>query len=174
MQPDEQLIAAIRNGERGAYAELIRRYEASVRGVAVRILHNVHDGQDAAQETFIKAYAKLATLRKPERFGAWVTQIARRTALDLAKKKSRQPAMQTLDGTEPAGNDGRLNDESEALLAAVMRLPDQEKRAVLLHHFDRHPVRRIAALTGRSVGTVTKQLSRAYGHLRAALPELKL
>jgi DNA-directed RNA polymerase specialized sigma24 family protein len=57
------------------------------------------------------------------------------------------------------------------LLEAVMRLPDHERNAVLLCHFQGHSVRDAAALTGRTVGTVTKQLSRAYARLRAALKD---
>lgn len=167
------MIEAVRAGQRQAYAELIGRYEASVRAVAVRILHNVHDAQDAAQETFIKAYEKLPTLRRPEKFAPWLMKIARRAALDLVRKQNRQPKMQTLDGCETASRDGQLDETSQALLAAVMKLPEQEKRAILLHHFDRHPVRDVAELTGRSVGTVTKQLSRAYNRLRKTIPEIK-
>lgn len=174
MRPDEQLIEAILNGEQASYAELVHRYEASVCAAAVRILHNVYDGQDAAQETFIKAYQKLPMLRKPERFGPWVMRIARRTALDMVKKKARSPAIQPLDSFEVAGNNGKLSEASEMLLATVMKLPEQEKRVILLHHFDRHSVREVAKLTGRAIGTVTKQLSRAYGHLRETLPETKL
>ncbi|MBN1805002.1 MAG: sigma-70 family RNA polymerase sigma factor [Sedimentisphaerales bacterium] len=58
------------------------------------------------------------------------------------------------------------------LSVCTMKLPQQEKRAIMLHHFDRHSVRTIAEMTGRSVGTVTKQLSRAYTRLRKHLLEL--
>ena len=173
MQSDRQLIEAVLGGDRAAYAELVRRYEGSVRAVAVSVLCNVHDAQDAAQEAFIKAFAKLPALKNRRKFGPWVLKIARRAALDLASRKARLPAMQPLETAEPTGHDGQLDQDAESLLAAVMRLPEQEKGAVLMHHFDGHPVREVAALTGRSVGTVTKQLSRAYARLRQQLPELK-
>ena len=173
MQSDEQLIAAIMKGDRTAYADLVRRYEATVRAVALKVLDNLHDAQDAAQEAYIKAYHKLPALRNHQRFAPWLMKIAKRTALDLARKKARTPIARPLDDADIPGNDGKLDRDSETLLTAVMKLPQQEKRALMLHHFDQHPVREVALLTGRSVGTVTKQLSRAYARLRQQLPELK-
>jgi DNA-directed RNA polymerase specialized sigma24 family protein len=64
---------------------------------------------------------------------------------------------------------GRLSDDR--LLAALLRLPAHERQTLLLHHFDGHPTPHVATLTGRTLGTITKQLSRAYARLREHLKE---
>lgn len=120
VQSDENLLDAVTNGDQNAYTELVHRYETMVRAVAIRILHNVHDAQDVAQESFIKAYQKLPTLRNNKTFGPWLMKITRRTALDTAKKKDCRPAMQPLDGYDMPSNKGRLTTKSETLLQAVM------------------------------------------------------
>ena len=68
-----------------------------------------------------------------------------------------------------SAHDGCLDDEASELLEAVMDLREHERNVILLRHVDGHSVRAIATLTGRSVGTVTKQLSRAYARLRKKL-----
>ena len=69
------------------------------------------------------------------------------------------------------GRNGHLEEDQQALLAAVMRLPTGEREVVMLRYFDGHTVKDVASIAGRSVGTVTKQLSRAHQHLRIMLEE---
>ena len=69
---------------------------------------------------------------------------------------------------------GRLSEASEQLLRAVMTLPSQERRVVLLRYFEGHPVGDIARMIGRPTGTVTKQLSRAHARLRRQMEARKL
>ncbi len=73
----------------------------------------------------------------------------------------------------PEQSNGRLTDASEQLLKAVMTLPSQEQRVVLLRYFEGHPVGDIARIIGRPIGTVTKQLSRAHARLRRQMEEQK-
>ena len=66
----------------------------------------------------------------------------------------------------PAPEDSRLDTDSEFLLAALMALPERERRLLMLRHFGGHSVAEIGQIVGRPVGTVTKQLSRGYARLR--------
>jgi len=59
------------------------------------------------------------------------------------------------------------------LLAAVMRLPERERQVVTLRYFDGHSVQAVAEITGRPLGTVTRQLSRAYARLWERLKDLE-
>ena len=68
--------------------------------------------------------------------------------------------------------DASLDEEKQRLLAAVMKLPESEKQVVMLRYFCSHTVRDVANIVGRSVGTVTKQLSRAHKRLRKMLREV--
>ncbi len=171
MESDRQLVEAAREGDRPSFAKLVERYERTVRAVALNVLEDRHEASDAAQEAFVIAYRKLRTLRRPSAFGAWLGRIARRQALRLARSRRRAAPLGAAEDVACAGDNGRLREEHEQLLAAVERLPRHERAVVMLRHFDGRSVGQIAEMTGRPVGTVTKQLSRAHERLRRQLTQ---
>jgi RNA polymerase sigma-70 factor, ECF subfamily len=133
------------------------------------VLRDAHLAQDAAQEAFVKAYEKLGSLRRAGAFGPWLLQIGRRCALDLVRQyRETSLADHEIAAARPAG---LLDEEKELLLAAVLELRESERQVVMLRHFGGYRVKEVAEITGRSVGTVTKQLSRAHRHLRVLLGE---
>jgi len=173
MQPDSEIVRAVLDGSQGAYAELVRRHEKAARAVALQILKDWHAAEDVVQDAFIRAYERLGSLRNGTAFGSWLMQIARRRALDVVRGT---PNADMLDpqAASPAPSPerkARLEETSELLLDAVMKLPEQERNVILLRHFSGCAVRTIAQDTGRSVGTVTKQISRAHARLREMLQE---
>lgn len=171
-QSDAELVRAAIQGNREAYAEMIRRYSGSVRAVGVRILGDLHAAEDVAQDTFIKAYTNLSSLRRRSAFGSWLLKIARREAIGQLRRRP-QNVQSLQDATEPSivPKDGRLDGQFQVLLNAVMKLPEPQRRLIMLRHFDGHSVRSIATILDRSVGTVTKQLTRAHRRLRNRLKE---
>jgi RNA polymerase sigma-70 factor (ECF subfamily) len=176
MQSDAELVQAVRSGDRDAYTPLVLRYERVAWATAWRILNNHHAAADAAQEAFLQAYRRLDSLRDPALFGVWLLQITRREAVRLAQRRRRQatrPLDEAVSYPSRAGPPaGSLSSESEALLAAVAGLPDHERLVVTLRYLDNQSVAAIAAISGRPIGTVTKQLSRAVERLRSMLKEV--
>lgn len=169
LQSDGELVDAVVGGDRTAFAILVRRYEPALRAVAMSVLRDAHLAQDAAQEAFVKAYEKLGSLRRAGAFGPWLLQIGRRCALDLAGQyRATSLADHDIAAVRPAG---LLDEEKELLLAAVLGLPEWERQVVMLRHFGGYSIKEVAQITGRSVGTVTKQLSRAHRRLRVRLGE---
>ncbi|MCH8193474.1 MAG: RNA polymerase sigma factor [Planctomycetes bacterium] len=172
MQSDADLVKRVLMGDRSAYGELFERYERSVLAVGLSVLGNLHAAQDVAQETFVMAYENLPALRQGARFGAWVQRIARNEAIArLRRRQRRQQAEESMRHHRTASDNHRLDGAAERLLEAVMRLPRHERRVVMLHYFEAHPVKAIGAMTGRPVGTVTMQLSRARARLLKWLKE---
>lgn len=169
LQSDGELIGAVLGGDRKAFAILIKRYELSVRAVATSVLRDRHLAQDAAQEAFVRAYLNLGALRKAAAFGPWLLRIARRCALDLVHQY-RQVPLPEPDVVEEH-HSGLLDEEKERLLAAVLELRESERQVVMLRYFGGHSVKEVADITGRSAGTITKQLSRAHRRLRVLLRE---
>ena len=155
------------------FAELVERYDRAVRSLAMNVLTDHHAAQDAAQEAFLVAYRKLGSLRNGRAFGPWLLRIARRQATRMARRRPRASQLETLTDVPAGERDGRLDEESRRLLAEVMRLPEHERDVLMHKHFGGHDVRSIAKMTGRPVGTVTKQLSRAYARLRRRLRDLE-
>ncbi len=176
MESDAEIIKAVLSGNQAAYAGLVQRYEGTVRAVATQILEDLHAAEDVAQDAFVKAYERLDSLRNGAAFRPWLLQIARRRALDVLRKKGDSVPLGE-DDLSPAPSpehNARLNEESRLLLDAIMNLPARARDVIMLRYFDGQPVATISENTGRSVGTVTKQLTRARTRLRTMLEEHKL
>jgi len=169
VESDGELVNAVVAGNVEAYGLLVARYERSLCAIARAILRDAQLAEDAVQESLITAYRALPGLRKPELFGAWAAVIVRREAHAMAQRRPQLVALTERPAPEETG----LRMDQEQLLAAVMRLPAQEKQVVMLRHFDGHAVADIAHMLGESVGTVTKRLSRGHERLRGKLKEFR-
>ena len=171
LTPDEVLVQRVRGGDDEAYAHLVRRYERLVRAAVRNLVRDLHAAEDAAQETFLAAFESLDSLRQACKFGPWVLSIARNQAVVAARKQVRaEVCVPDISPTQPSTN-GRLSDQSERLLELVERLPEHERIVVGLRYFDGHSVEAVARISGRPVGTVTKQLSRAHARLEQWLKQ---
>jgi len=166
VRTDAELVKAILNGKKYLFTELVKRYERPVRAVALDVLGDYHSATDVSQDAFVKAYEQLAKLRKPEAFGPWLMKITRRCALDSVRRKPKETRLETKITAAIENPNGRLDEDKQRLLAAVVKLPVAEKQVVMLRYFGGNSVDDVAKILGRSTGTVTKQLSRARIRLR--------
>jgi RNA polymerase sigma-70 factor (ECF subfamily) len=173
VRTDAELVNAVLDGEKQAFAVLVKRYERPVRAVALDVLADYHLASDVSQEAFIKAYEQLAGLRKPEAFGSWLMKIAHRCALNSARQELKETRVEMKATMFIENPDGQLDEEKQRLLAAVVKLPRSEKQVVMLRYFSDNSVNDIAKILDRSVGTVTKQLSRARIRLQILLERSK-
>ena len=171
MRTDAELVKACLNGEREAFAELVKRYEHPVRAVALDVLGDYHSADDVTQDAFVRAYEKLPELRKASAFGPWMMKITQRCAFDAVHQKPKEAPLETTVVSAIENPDGQLDEDKQRLLGAVAGLPEGEKQVVMLRYFAGHSVKDVADMVGRSVGTVTKQLSRAHKRLRNLLKE---
>jgi RNA polymerase sigma-70 factor (ECF subfamily) len=173
MQSDVEIIEKVLAGETAAFAILVRRYERAVLAAATAVLGNVHAAEDVTQDAFVKAYENLASLRNGSAFGCWLITIGRREALTLAGKTSKERDLGAPADARVHQQNDQLDEQLQRLLTKVMKLPEHERDVVMLRHFEGHSVRATADMTGRPVGTVTKQLSRAYARLRNRLEAIE-
>ena len=169
MQSDAELVDRVLGGDQVAYDQLVRRYEATVRGVCAGVLRDRHAGEDAAQESFVRAYLNLAKLRNPGVFGIWLVRIAKREALLLAKRRARNQPIATVEEVAAPQRDEQLNERLSLLLDKVAKLPRRERQVITLRYFNNYSVRELSEITGRTVGTITKQLSQARKRLAKQL-----
>lgn len=156
-------------GDTSAFAELVDRYHRSVIAVAQSILRDQHLAEDTAQNVFVTVFQKLGSLRQGDRFGPWVRRIAKTKAIDECKRQSRRPEQSISNNAERPESDHSGRDREFELLKAVASLPESERDVVMLKYFDGLSVSEICSISGRSPGTVTKALSRAYNKLRQEL-----
>jgi len=165
-QSDAQLVQETLDGDRQAFALLVRRYERSVRAVAMSIVKSSHTADDIAQDAFVRAWEQLPTLRNPKVFGPWLMKITRRSAIDSLRRQQSLTYSDGLDQMAAHERNGQLDEKQQHLLETIDRLPKAERQVIMLRYFGPHSVRDVANIVGRSVGTVTKQLSRAHKRLK--------
>jgi RNA polymerase sigma-70 factor (ECF subfamily) len=169
VESDEQLVKRARSGDRQAFSRLVERYEPPALVIARSILHSWHDAKDAVQDAFVTAYQQLHRLWSPQKFGSWFLRIVRRHSLWHRRRRvsqSRKLTPMTTDPVQPLTQTTTLN-----LHSLLARLPEQECLVASLRHLNELSVSEIAQITGRPLGTVTKQLSRAYARLRPLLQD---
>ena len=170
MTSDAELVNRVRRGDREAFGTLIARYERSVLAVAVAELRDLQTAEDVTSTTLLLAFQKLATLKDAASFGPWLMQIARRQIVDAVRGR-RETVAVSLDTAPLIESPDADWIEHEQLLGLVARLPEHERWLVGMRYFDGLSMSEIAVSTGRPIGTVTKQLSRAIARLREWLDE---
>ena len=156
------------------YEILVHEHEQMLQAYLLGLVRNPGLAEDLAQDAFVKAFQNLNRLQNPSRFGPWLYKIARHEALMWIRRKPKITESSLSEDMSLEQSNGRLSEVSEQLLEAVMTLPSQEQRVVLLRYFEGHPVRDIARMIGRPTGTVTKQLSRAHARLRRQMEARRL
>jgi RNA polymerase sigma-70 factor (ECF subfamily) len=175
---DEQAIVdRVLAGDREAFRALVEREGPGVVRACHRVLADMHEAEDAAQEAFVTAFGALATWRRDGTFGAWLTRIAVRIALRRAQR--RKPvawidpanpgsALDIAGGVDPAAV--TLSAERDgAVRRALADLDEPYRETVSLRYFGELSLQEIADLTGRPLGTVKTHLHRGLIRMRTSL-----
>jgi RNA polymerase sigma-70 factor, ECF subfamily len=172
MPSTEELVKATQAGEPSAFAELVRRYERAAIITAHSVLLDFHLAQDAAQEAFVIAYQRLGQLRDAASFGPWLLRIARRQALRHRRgRNAEQLVIECVNSVATKSCDWM--EPYQEVVQQLARLPEHERIVVVMRHVDGRSIKEIADATGRPIGTITKQLSRAIERLRGWLVEVQ-
>ena len=138
-------------------------------GLCTALLRDRQLAQDAAQETFLRAYRAMGKFRgeRTESEKAWLTRIAVNVCRDMSKRQwfRQMRASVPLDELVPA----KANDEARELYAAVLSLAHREREIVLMHYYQDMSVAEIASAIGVSESAVYKRLGGAKRRLRDIL-----
>jgi RNA polymerase sigma-70 factor (ECF subfamily) len=159
---DEYLVTASRDGDRRAYADLVRRHSRRVYAVCIGILGNTAESDDIAQEAFIKGFSRIGTLRSDSSFGQWITHIARNLCRDHIRVSARRRELieERLRGPQPGA------DDYSALHEALAELPEEYRTPLMLFYFDGKSAKRLAEELDISHAGACTRLSRARRELR--------
>jgi RNA polymerase sigma-70 factor, ECF subfamily len=179
MLPDDRLIQQVLSGDPSAFGDLVTRYQAQVLAVCRRWLADEHDGLDAAQDTFLRAYGNLSQLQDPRQFSLWLRRIARTVCLNRLKVRGRRRVTGSLDEdldrfdvADPAPDPARQAEAAEihrAVLDGIARLPPEYREPMCLYYLEGADGAEIAQHLGLPAGCVRTRLSRARNWLRADL-----
>ncbi len=175
-QTDEILVGLTLAGKQDAYEALVLRYQKAVFATAYAVVRNSYMAEDAAQDAFVSAWMKLAVLREPAKFGAWVCRIAGNCAKNMLARVREYMDFDVLlryEHDHAASVEGlavpETDELTEALHDSIGRLPDKVKQVVYLHYFEGLSVAEIAERMLISAGTVKWQLHEGRQKIRKDL-----
>lgn len=174
---DDELAAAASGRDERAARQLYDRYADRVFRIVYRVVLDESLAKDAAQESWIKIFRSLKRRRPTGSFAAWISIISVRTAIDLARKRARSSGAMAVEEMEAhlASNDPSARQQSaeREIEAKVMRvldaLPENQRAAFILRHFENMPLREIGRELGCSEGTVKAHIYRAANAVRRRL-----
>ncbi len=137
--------------------------------IALSILKNKEDSEDAVQQTLYKAYERLDTLRFTEKFKPWILKIL--TNECYAVIRGRNKSVPT-DDIEEVPDKETETEEKVTLWETVSRLKLEQRTVILLFYYQDLSIKEISKVLGISEDTVKKRLSRAREALRQSLEEV--
>jgi len=174
---DEQLMAAIATGDQLAFARLVERHLARTVGLATRLMGSRADGEEIAQEAFSRVWSHASRWRPlgsggNARFTTWLYRIAVNLAIDRKRRTKLTPlddVEEPLDESDDGFRQIHKRQVSDAVAAAMLRLPERQRIALSLCFFDEISNIEAGKIMGLSVGAVESLLVRARRALRQDL-----
>jgi len=170
-------------GDAAAFGQLIELHERSALALAYATVGDASTAGDVVQDAFLRAWQKLAELKDPQRFGAWLGRIVRNMATDAVRRGPRP--VESLDpdrhaaavsaAAAPGGGDGtphqpwQQRELRQSIDAALATLDDLTRCAVALRYFEDLSSKQIGELLDLSPAAVDMRLSRARVQLREKL-----
>lgn len=172
---DEAVLAGLGSGDPGAAAVFVDRFRRRVFGMTLSILQDRQAAEEAAQEAFVRAW-RHASAYDPRKgtVAAWLLTIARNVSINMLSSHRSYPVdpelLRELEGPVPShGPDGQLAPVSEPMRKALMRLPAEQRRALVLAVFYGYTAREMSELDGIPVGTVKTRIRAGLMRLRSEL-----
>ena len=173
------LIARAAGGDTRAFEALMQPYEGRVYALCVRMLGNVHDGEDCAQEAMLRIWQKIGSYRGEASFSTWVYRVTASCCTDALRRRRPQSSLEALQEegfdarddapTPPERQEAR--ETQRAIAAALSDIPADMRSVFLLRDVHGLSVEDTARALGISGGTVKSRLSRAREKLARSLRE---
>jgi RNA polymerase sigma-70 factor (ECF subfamily) len=163
---DLELTAMAATGDRRAFGELVRRHNAAVRGVLMRMGAEAATADDVAQDAFITAFSRIAEFRGEGAFAGWVKRIAARQYL----KRFRRKLPEGEASAEAFGSEGEVASRMD-LDQALSGLPEAERICVTLCYGAGFSHAEAAQTLDIPLGTVKSHVKRGLDRLRLRLTQ---
>lgn len=169
MEPtdDRFIIEAVLNGNKQAYADIVRRYQNKLYGLFCKMGSSDADAQDLTQETLLKAYRKLAAHNPERSFAGWICTIAVNLQKDRGRRKNHDSLVQDDLYEHETPESKLLQKELRSELDRLLEgLPDHYRLVLILRYTNQLNHNEIADITGMSVRKITNVIFRAKLKLR--------
>ena len=187
---NEVLMLRFQDGERNAFAELVRRHKTPIYNFILRQLRNKTTAEDLVQDVFVRVVKNARSFKHEARFTTWVYSIARNLCIDHLRKMSlrRHPSLDHAAGKDPDGptlgdrvatthpsaaadRSTMSTDIGARICAAVEELPPEQREVFLLRQLGKVPFKEIAKMTSVPENTVKSRMRYALERLQDALSD---
>ncbi len=185
--PDAELVRRTREGDLGAYDELIRRHQSRIYGMLYHMTSNHEDASDLTQEAFIRGYHALKSFKGDSSFFTWIYRVAVNHALNFLKQRRNrtphfslndfdfngesEPHLRELITDQTPRRDAALAELQEKLNAALHKLSEKHRLVVTMHDIQGFSHDEIAEVMGCNVATVRSRLFYARQLLQGCLSD---
>lgn len=166
---DQERVARAIAGDQDAFAELVNDYQRAVYSLTYRMLSDATEAEDAAQETFLRAYRHLEKYDHSRPFRTWLLSIASHYCIDLIRK--RRISLLSLDeflpphwlsAEEESVEDAAISSERQDQLQGMLaQLRPDERAIIILRYWHDMPYEEIADTLGTNRGVIKSRLFRA-------------
>ena len=182
---DVALIHQILAGDDTAFVSLVKKHQKQVHALAWRKIGDFHIAEEITQDTFLKVYQKLATLKDPKQFSGWLYVIATRQCFSWLRKKRIET--ESLDDTHTewideaaysryvAEEHAKVTTEAqrEVVKKLLAKLKESERTVMTLHYFGEMTVEEISRFLGVSTSAIKIRLHRARQRLKKEEPMIR-
>ena len=178
---DHKLMVKIGNGDHAAFRCLVQRHQNSLVGTISKMLGNESDSEDIAQQVFIRVWKHAKRYKPDNKFTTYLYTIARNLVYNESRRRSRKRTtssdqleedhhLQFPDDANHEPDNNLLESElRKAIDAAIEKLPENQRLAVVLRRYENVPYEEIAVILNTSVPSVKSLLFRARTTLREHL-----
>lgn len=173
---DDDLMAGTAAGEEAAFRLLVDRWERDVLAFLIHLTGSRDDAEDLAQETFVRVFRQAGRYRPEGKFRSWLLRIAG----NLARSRQRRRRLlkwlpldterHDVASSTPGADRGlEIEQTAQIVRAAVARLPERQRQALVLHRFQGLRYAEVADAMGTSLAGVESLIQRALAGLRTDL-----
>ena len=172
---DGHIIHKCLGGDTAAFGLLVDKYRASIYALAYTKLGNFHDAEDITQEVFLKAYQKLRTLKRWDKFLSWLYAITSNLCKDYSRSRLNRPDIeyvvdQKREDLEKHSMDSYHETEGyQSIRETLAVLPEIHRQVLTLHYLGGMSHREIAQFLGISPHAIAMRLNRARSKLKTEM-----
>jgi len=180
---DERLVKKAKSGNNRAFSKLVELHQAKILYLAYDLVGDYEEAKDVAQETFIRAFQKLAQFKEKSKFSTWLYRIAVNLSMDNLRRKQKYPHQSLEDNFDVINNMEItiINDQSDLktetevaelrqqLKTALLTLSKNQRTATVLRYFHQKSLPEIAEIMNCAVSTARVHLFRAMVNLKKKL-----
>lgn len=176
MNEEQTWVSQAQRGDDQAFTHLVETYQKPVYNLCYRMLGEPESAEDAAQETFLRAYQHLDRYDESRPFELWVLTIARNLCLDILRRRTKMKTEDVADHEQalPSGESSLeekaiARQERQSLEDAMATLSVEDREVLALYYVQKRTTKEIAVVMNVAPGTIMARLFRAREKLRTRM-----